>query len=137
MFLLGQTVALYPEVKDEKEVQIDTMVMEKNITFPTDAKLAKKVIDNCATIAQTEGITQRQSYKRVAKQSVRDAYFGHHPKRKKKVLAAEKKLRTIGKRVVREQVLVCGGGRYYYHHNHRNRTPYQSTLQINLTGSDV
>jgi IS5 family transposase len=101
-FVLSQTVALHPEAKNEKEVQIDTTVQEKNITFPTDAKLAKKVIDNCTKIAKKEGIKQRQTYKRVAKQHLRDAYFGHHPKRKKKAIMARKKLRTIGKRVVRE-----------------------------------
>ena len=101
-FILSQTVALHPEAKNEKEVQIDTTVQEKNITFPTDAKLAKKVIDNCTKIAEKEGVKQRQTYKRVAKQHLRDAYFGHHPKRKKKAIMARKKLRTIGKRVVRE-----------------------------------
>jgi IS5 family transposase len=101
-FLLSQSVALHPKAKTEKEVQIDTTVQEKNITFPTDAKLAKKVIDNCTKIAEKQGIKQRQSYKRVAKQHLRDAYFGHHPKRKKKATMARKKLRTIGKRVVRE-----------------------------------
>ena len=101
-FILSQTVALHPEAKNEKEVQIDTTVQEKNITFPTDSKLAKKVIDNCTKIAEKEGIKQRQTYKRVAKQHLRDAYFGHHPKRKKKAIMARKKLRTIGKRVVRE-----------------------------------
>ncbi len=101
-FLLSQSVALHPKAKSEKEVQIDTTVQEKNITFPTDAKLAKKVIDNCSKIAKSEGIAQRQTYKRVAKQHLRDAYFGHHPKRKKKATMARKKLRTIGNRVVRE-----------------------------------
>jgi IS5 family transposase len=56
-FILSQTVALHPEAKNEKEVQIDTTVQEKNITFPTDAKLAKKVIDNCTKIAEKEGIS--------------------------------------------------------------------------------
>ncbi len=101
-FLLSQTVVLHPEAKNEKEVQIDTTVQEKNITFPTDAKLAKKVIDNCTKIAKREGVKQRQTYKRVAKQHLRDAYFGHHPKRKRKATMARKKLRTIGKRVLRE-----------------------------------
>ena len=44
----------------------DTTVQENNTTFPTDAKLAKKVIDRCNVIADTEGIRQRQSYKRVS-----------------------------------------------------------------------
>jgi len=38
-FLLGQSVGLHPQAKDEPEVQIDTTVQEKNINFPTDAKL--------------------------------------------------------------------------------------------------
>jgi transposase, IS5 family len=101
-FLLSQSVAIHPKAKSEKEVQIDTTVQEKNITFPTDAKLAKKVIDNCIKIAKKEGVKQRQTYKRVAKQHLRDAYFGHHPKRKKKATMARKKLRTLGHRVVRE-----------------------------------
>ena len=101
-FILSQSVALHPGAKSEKEVQIDTTVMEKNISFPTDAKLAKKVIDKCTKIAEKEIVQQRQTYKRVAKQHLRDAYFGHHPKRKKKAVAARKKLRTIGNRVIRE-----------------------------------
>jgi IS5 family transposase len=55
-FILSQTVTLNPEAKKEKEVQIDTTVMEKHITFLTDAKLAKKVIDNCIKIAEIEGV---------------------------------------------------------------------------------
>ena len=101
-YLLSQTVALHPKAKDEKEVQIDTTVAPKNITFPTDAKLAKKVIDNCTKIAKKEGVIQRQSYLRTSKKLLRQAYFGHHPKRKKNAVSARKKLRTIGKRVVRE-----------------------------------
>jgi IS5 family transposase len=101
-FLLGQSVSLHPKAKTEDEVQIDTTVQEKNITFPTDAKLAKKVIDNCGKIAEKECVIQRQSYKRVSKQLLRSAYFGHHPKRQKNARMARKKLRTIGKRVLRE-----------------------------------
>jgi len=55
----------------------DTTVQENDVTFPTDAKLAKTVIDHCNRIARAEGVDQRQSYKRVSKQLVRDSYFGH------------------------------------------------------------
>jgi IS5 family transposase len=51
-------VSLHLKAKNEKEVQIDTTVKEKNITFPTDAKLAKKVIDNCIKIAEKERVKQ-------------------------------------------------------------------------------
>lgn len=57
-FILSQTVELHSEAKIGKEVQIDTTVMEKNITFSTDAKLAKKGIDNCMKIAEIEGAKQ-------------------------------------------------------------------------------
>jgi hypothetical protein len=39
----------------------------------------------------------------VAKQYLRDGYFGHHPKRQKKDTMARKKLRTIENSVVREK----------------------------------
>ena len=35
-----------------KFVLSDTTVQENNTTFPTDAKLCKKVIDKCNTIAE-------------------------------------------------------------------------------------
>jgi IS5 family transposase len=51
--LFALSVALYADkVKKAKEVIVDTTVQEKNITFPTDAKLYKKVITKCNRIAK-------------------------------------------------------------------------------------
>ena len=80
----------------------DTTVQENNTTFPTDAKLCKKVIDHCNRIAKKENLPQRQTYVRVSKQLVRDTYNGKHPKRYKKAKKARKKLKTIAGRLVRE-----------------------------------
>ena len=80
----------------------DTTVQENNVTFPTDAKLAKKIIDKVNQISQKEGIKQRQSYKRVSKNLVRTTYNGKHPKRRKNANKAQRKLKTIAGRVVRE-----------------------------------
>jgi len=85
-----------------QQVNSDTTVQENNVTFPTDAKLAKKVIDHCNRIARAEQVDQRQSYVRVSKQLLRDSYFGHHPRRRKKARKARKKLRTIAGRLLRE-----------------------------------
>lgn len=60
------------------------------------------MIGKCVLIAEKEGIEQRQTYKRVSKQHLRDAYFGHHPRRIKKAVMARIKLRTIAKRLIRE-----------------------------------
>jgi IS5 family transposase len=89
------------EVKSELVVS-DTTVQENNVTYPTDAKLCKKIIDQCQAIAKRENISQRQSYKRVSKQLVRDSYNSNHPKRKKKAQKAHRKIKTIAGRVVRE-----------------------------------
>lgn len=80
----------------------DTTVQENNTTFPTDAKLRKKVIDYCNKIAEKENLPQRQTYVKVSKQLVRDTYNGKHPKRAKKAKKARKKLRTIAGRLIRE-----------------------------------
>jgi transposase, IS5 family len=77
-------------------------VQENNTTFPTDAKLAKQVIDKCNQIAERTGINQRQSYVRVSKQLVRDTFNPKHPKRLVKARKAGKKLKTIAGRLIRE-----------------------------------
>ena len=86
----------------DPNVSIDTTAQEKNITYPTDAKLHKKVIDKCVKMAKGHDIVLRRSYKRTSKQLVRDTYNGTHPKRKKKADAAKRKLKTIAGRLVRE-----------------------------------
>jgi len=86
----------------EKEVLIDTTVQEKNITFPTDSKLHKKIIEGCRKISEKEGIKLRQSYKRTVKQLMIEQRFREHPKKRKKANAAARKLKTIAGRLVRD-----------------------------------
>ncbi len=90
--------------RDAKDpnVSIDSTAQEKNITYPTDAKLHKKIIDKCVKIARERKIRLRRSYKRTSKQLVRDTYNGTHPKRRKKANAAKRSLKTIAGRLVRE-----------------------------------
>lgn len=87
---------------EETEVLIDTTVQEKNITFPTDTKLQKKIIEKCRKIAITEGIQLRQSYTKTLKQLMVDQRFREHPRRKKKARAASRKIQTIAGRMVRD-----------------------------------
>ena len=86
----------------EKEVVIDTTVQEKNITYPTDVKLHKKIIDKCVKIAKKEGIELRQSYKRVSKQLVLDQRGNRNKNGKAKAKKSAKKLKTIAGRLTRE-----------------------------------
>ena len=93
----GDTVA-----KQAKFVLSDTTVQENNTTFPTDAKLCKKVIEKCNKIAENEGITQRQKFKKESKELVRATYNGQHPKRAKMARKAKKRLKTLANKQLRE-----------------------------------
>ena len=96
------SVEIHGKEAQGKMVLSDTTVQENNVTFPTDAKLAKKIIDRCNKLAEKEGIKQRQNYKRVSKQYLRDTYNSQHPKRRKKAKHAQRRLVTIAGRLLRE-----------------------------------
>jgi len=100
--IFSHSVSLHGKSVKDKQVLSDTTVQENNTTFPTDAKLAKKIIDKCNVIAQRGEIVQRQTYVRTSKQLVRDSYNGKHPKRRKKAKRSIKKLQTIAGRLIRE-----------------------------------
>src|SRR5699024_2423974 len=69
--IFAYSVTMHPQRGKCKQVLSDTTVQGNNVTFPTDAKLAKKVIDACNRIAKAEKVTQRQTYVRVSKQYLR------------------------------------------------------------------
>ena len=101
--ILKLSISLFDSKEvNEKEILINTTVQMKNITFPTDSKLHKKIIDGCLKIAERENIKLRQRYTRTVKQLMIDQRFREHPKRKKKANAAARKLKTIAGRLVKD-----------------------------------
>lgn len=100
--LLKVSVQLFGQEAQEKEVLIDSTVQEKNITYPTDAKLHKRIIEKVNAIAKQERIVLRQTYTRTLKQLMIDQRFHNHPKRRKKARAALRKIKTIAGRQVRD-----------------------------------
>ena len=100
--LLKVSIQLFGKEAQEKEVLIDSTVQEKNITYPTDAKLHKRIIEKVNKIAKQEGISLRQTYTRTLKQLMIDQRFHSHPKRRKKAKAASRKIKTIAGRQVRD-----------------------------------
>ena len=81
---------------------IDSSVQEKNITYPTDAKLHRKIIDKCHEIIKKEELPMRQSYKRELKELALKQRFRNHPKNGSKARKADKRVLTIAGRLVRE-----------------------------------
>jgi len=100
--IFKHSVNLHGKQTEECVSVSDTTVQENNITFPTDSKLYKRIIDLCNDIAKKENITQRQTYTRTSKQLLRDTHNAKHPKRFKKAHKAKMKLRTLASRLVRE-----------------------------------
>jgi len=86
----------------EQEATTDTTVQEKNITYPTDNKLHRKIIKKCIAIAEKESIELRQTYTRTLKKLLMDQRFRNHPRNKGKAKKADKKVKTIAGRLVRE-----------------------------------
>jgi IS5 family transposase len=88
--------------KGEKDVIIDTTVQEKNITFPTDDKLYKKIITKCKGIAEEEQIQLRQTYSRTIKRLSYQQRFRKSKKHQSLARKADKRIKTISGRLVRE-----------------------------------
>ena len=94
---------------DLKKVIVDTTVQEKNISYPTDAKLINKARDSLVQEARRGGISLRQSYKfkgkREAAQSAR--YF--HARQYRRGKASIKRQRIWLGRVIRDIKRKCPG----------------------------
>ena len=52
--IFTMSVALHGKACEEKQVIVDTTVQEKNITYPTNGKLAIKMIHHLHNIAKKE-----------------------------------------------------------------------------------
>ncbi len=100
--ILTESIRINGKDGEDDNISIDTTVQEKNITFPTDAKLHKKIITKCKAIADKEQLPLRQSYTRTLKDLSRDQRFRNHPKNKSKARKADRKVKTIAGRLVRE-----------------------------------
>lgn len=96
------SVKLHGKAALEATVNIDTTVQEKYITYPTDAKLAIKVINRLNKLAKHEGIQQRRSYGKEVKALRLNLRHFRHIKRRAKAKKALKRLRTIAHALIRE-----------------------------------
>lgn len=65
--LFRMSVALQGKAALEDNVHIDTTVQEKNITYPTDGKLAIKIINRLNKLAKAHGIREGRTYTKEAK----------------------------------------------------------------------
>ena len=90
------------EAKDIEKIAVDTTVQPKAVTFPTDAKLRYKAIVSLGKLAKKEEVELRQSYIRVAKQTLVKSGRYRHAKQMKRAKKSEKKLKTYLGRIIRD-----------------------------------
>ena len=100
--ILIESIRINGNDSNDSTASIDTTVQEKNITFPTDSKLHRKIIEKCRKIAEKENLPVRQSYRRTLKKLSLDQRFRNHPRNKWKARKADRKEKTIAGRLVRE-----------------------------------
>jgi transposase, IS5 family len=100
--LFQMSVALQGKAALEDSVHIDTTVQEKNITYPTDGKLAIKIINRLNKLAKAFCVQQRRTYGQEVKGLRLSLRHFRHVKRRGKAKKALKRLRTIAHALIRE-----------------------------------
>ena len=81
--IFGMSVGLHGEAANEKQVIADTTVQENNITYPTDGKLAIKIINHLIKIAKKEKIQLRRTYMKEIKGHRISLRFFRHPRKRR------------------------------------------------------
>ena len=84
-----------------KRVNVDTTVAEKNIRFPTDARLYDRMRERLVAEASECGIPLRQTYARVGKQLLRRQSGYAKARQLKRAAKQTRKLHTILGRTIR------------------------------------
>ena len=85
-----------------ERVNIDTTVQEKDIRFPTDARLYDRAREKLVQFAKGCRIKLRQSYKIKGKEELLNSSRYAHARQMKRARAATRKLRTYLGRVIRD-----------------------------------
>lgn len=85
-----------------KKVIVDTTVMPKNITYPTDSKLYYRGIQTVVRMAKRHNIELRQTYTFLSKRALRKANCYAHARQMKRAKKERKRLKTYLGRVFRD-----------------------------------
>jgi IS5 family transposase len=101
-FIFKMSVQMHGDVAEEPQIVIDSTVQESNMTFPTDGKLAIKIIAKLLKIAKKEKIKLRRSYVKEIKQLRIQLRFFRHPKKIKTAMGAMKRLRQIAMIILKD-----------------------------------
>jgi IS5 family transposase len=105
--LLQETISIAVNEKqvttqELAQVNVDTTVQEKNVTYPTDSKLYYVAISKLSKAAKNRGVRLRQTYIRVSRQAAIMVSRYAHAKQFQRMRRKLKKLKTWLGRVLRD-----------------------------------
>ena len=100
--ILKESIYVNGKDADDENLSGDTTIQEKNITYPTDDKLYKKIIKECRAIADNELLELRQSYTQTVKKLSIIQRFRKNKHGAGAAKKANKKVKTIAGVLVRE-----------------------------------
>lgn len=105
--LLGETIRTglrggFIKSSELKRVNVDTTVQEKEIRFPTDARLYDRCRERLVEAAKDRGIELRQSYSRTGKKALRKQSGYAHAQQFKRARRQTRILKTYLGRIARD-----------------------------------
>ena len=100
--IMGISAGMHGEKARETEVVIDTTAQEKNITYPTDTKLYRKIIGRCWKMAERNAVKLRRRYGKEVRRCLMAQRWRKDPRKRKEARKGQRKLRIIAGRLVRE-----------------------------------
>jgi IS5 family transposase len=90
-----------------QRVNVDTTVQEKEVRFPTDARLCDRARQRLVDAAVEQGIELRQNYNRKSKQALYQQSRYAHARQMKRAGRCTRRLRTYLGRVIRDIERKC------------------------------
>lgn len=100
--ILEVSAQMHGPKAQEAEVVVDTTVQEKNITYPTDSKLCRKIIQRCWKLADKNKIQLRRRYRKLVRTCVMAQRHRRNRKHRKLAQRALRKMKIIAGRLLRE-----------------------------------
>ena len=90
-----------------KRINVDTTVQEKDIRFPTDARLYDRARQRLVDASKSRGIPLRQNYNRLSRNLVCQQSRYSHARQMKRARGCTRKLKTYLGRVIRDIERKC------------------------------
>lgn len=100
--IFSLTARMHGKKCQEQEIVVDTTVQEKQVSFPTDSKLHRKVIVRCWKLADRNGIRLRRRYLKEVRRCVQLQRWRRDPRKRKLAYKGARRLRTIAGILLRE-----------------------------------